>query len=175
MQQWWLKFRQMENRVLDFFVKHNILIIIAIATVLALVVRLKFRQFESGDFIVFLQPWFDELRAGGGLPAIANYTGDYNMPYVTILALLTYLPFSALTSIKLVSIVFDFVLAISAAYLVYTVTTKNRKMLAAGTYMVMLFLPQFFLNSACCGHCDAIYSSFCILALTFFIKDKYWL
>ena len=175
MQQWWLKFRQMENRVLDFFVKHNILIIIAIATVLALVVRLKFRQFESGDFIVFLQPWFDELRAGGGLPAIANYTGDYNMPYVTILALLTYLPFSALTSIKLVSIVFDFVLAISAAYLVYTVTTKNRKMLAAGTYMVMLFLPQFFLNSACWGQCEAIYASFCILALTFLIKEKYWL
>ena len=75
MQQWWLKFRQMENRVLDFFVKHNILIIIAIATVLALVVRLKFRQFESGDFIVFLQPWFDELRAGGGLPAISKLYG----------------------------------------------------------------------------------------------------
>lgn len=95
------------------------------------------------------------------------------MPYVTILALLTYLPFSALTSIKLLSICFDFVLAISAAYLVFTVATKQRKLLAAATYLIVLFLPQVFLNSACWGQCEAIYASFSILALTFLIKEKY--
>ncbi len=173
--QWWRKFRQAENKFLDFFVKHNIWIIVAIGTILALVVRLKFREFESGDFIVFLKPWFEDLRAGGGLPAIATYTGDYNMPYVTILALLTYLPFSALTSIKLVSVCFDFVLAISAAHLVYTVVTRRRKLLAAGAYLVVLFLPQVFLNSACWGQCEAIYASFSILALTFLLKEKYTL
>lgn len=175
MMQVWQKFRRWENSVLDFLVKHYALLLMILATVLALVARWKFMSYESRDFTDFLLPWFNALKEGGGLSALATYSGDYNAPYVTILALLSYLPFSPLVMIKVISVVFDFVLAGSVAFLVYTLTHKNRRQVILTTlsYVVILFLPQVMLNSAFWGQCDAIYASFCVLALTFLIKEKY--
>lgn len=172
------KVRGVEEKIVDFCVKHYLAILLVLATILAVVVRYKFLPYQSRDYQDFLLPWFEALRNGGGLAAVANYSGDYNAPYVIILALLTYLPFGSLAMIKAVSILFDFVLAGTVAFLVYTVAQerkdkKNCKFLAAVAYIVTLFLPQVFLNSACWGQCDAIYASFCVLALTFLIKERY--
>ncbi len=170
----WQKFRQAENRVLDFLVRHYLVILVVVGTILALFLRYKFLRFESIDYTDFLLPWFNDLKNGGGLAAIANYTGDYNAPYVTILALLTYIPINPLYLIKAVSILFDIVLAISAAYLVYTIKPgPKRKYYVALAYLITLFLPQVFLNSACWGQCDAIYTSFCFFALACLFRKKY--
>ena len=171
----WQKFRKLENSVLDFLIKHYTVLLAVFATVLAVTVRWKFLSYESRDFTDFLLPWFTALKEGGGLSALATYSGDYNAPYVTILALLSYLPFSPLVLIKLVSIVFDFVLAGAVAYLVYTLVTdkQHKKGLAVLAYIMILFLPQVMLNGAFWGQCDAIYASFCVLALTFLLKERY--
>lgn len=171
----WQKFRKLENRVLDFLIKHYTVLLVVFAMVLAVTVRWKFLSYESRDFTDFLLPWFTALKEGGGLSALATYSGDYNAPYVTILALLSYLPFSPLVLIKLVSIIFDFVLAGAVAYLVYTLVTdkQHKKGLAALAYIMILFLPQVMLNGAFWGQCDAIYASFCVLALTFLLKERY--
>jgi len=165
----------MELRAIDFCVKHSVIIICVIATLAAILIRYKLLRFESGDYIKALLPWFETLKEGGGLPALANFPGDYNAPYVTILALLTYLPIRALYTIKAVSILFDFALAVSCAYLVYTLlkNQKVRKFWTAFTYIVVLFLPQVFLNSAYWGQCDAIFGCFCVLAITLLIKERY--
>lgn len=171
----WQKFRKLENSVLDFLIKHYTVLLVVFATVLAVVVRWKFLSYESRDFTDFLLPWFTALKEGGGLSALATYSGDYNAPYVTILALLSYLPFSPLVLIKLVSIIFDFVLAGAVAYLVYTlvIDKQHKKGLAVLAYIMILFLPQVMLNGAFWGQCDAIYASFCVLALTFLLKERY--
>lgn len=170
------KVRKAEIAILDFVTKHYLIFLVLVATVLALVVRYKFLGFESKDYTIFLSSWFESLKEGGGLGALGNFGGDYNAPYMTILALLTYLPFSSLYLIKAVSILFDIALAGSAAYLVWTLAHgKNRKFLAAITYVIVLFLPQVMANGALWGQCDSIYATFGILALTFLLKDRYTL
>lgn len=170
----WLRIA--ENKALDFCVKHRLIIFAVIATILAMIIRYKFLSYESGDYRDFLLPWFNTLKEGGGLPAVANFSGDYNMPYVTLLALLTYLPFSPLISIKLLSILFDVVLALSASYLVYSLKedkTEKKKYYVLLVYVLVLFLPQVLMNGAMWAQCDSIYASFCILAITLLLKEKY--
>lgn len=169
------KIYKIENIVVDFLIKHHLVIVVILVSLLALIVRYKLLPYQSGDYQLALSPWFETLKAGGGFAALADFPGDYNAPYMTIMAFLTYLPFNSLYTIKAVSIVFDIVLALACAYLVYTLCERQpkRKLLTALTYIVVLFLPQVFLNSAYWGQCDSIFASFCVLAVIFLIKDKF--
>lgn len=165
------KVRDFEDKIVVFLKKHCLVLLAILATVLALFARYKLLRYESTDYVGFLEPWFAELKAGGGLKALANYPGDYNAPYMTILAILTYLPIRALYTIKLVSIGFEIVLALAVGWLIYTL--KPSKKLAIIGYVVTLFLPQILANGALWGQCDAIYASFAILALGFLLREKW--
>ncbi len=165
--------RKYENIVVDFLLKHYRAIVLVVLTAIAMMVRWKLRSFQSIDFTDFLLGWFRTLQEGGGFAALADFPGDYNAPYMTVLAFLTYLPMDSLYSIKLVSVIFDLVLAGAAAFLVYTVAKKDKKFFASIAYVVTLFLPQVILNGAYWGQCDSIYASFCILAITFLLRERY--
>ena len=164
-----------EKNLLGFITKHKIIIAFIVITIAALLARYPMLKVESWDWFLYLRPWFEKLQAGGGFPAIKDYTGDYNAPYVTILALLTYLPFGALKLIKLVSIAGDFLLAISAVLLVRELVSDRTKkaFVCLITYALVLFLPTVILNSSAWGQCDAIYTSFVLLALRQLIREKY--
>ena len=73
---------------------------LAVATAIALAMRLFLFPLESGDYQQFLHPWFETLRQNGGLAAIGLEIGDYTPPYFYVLALLTCLPVRDLFSIK---------------------------------------------------------------------------
>lgn len=165
------KLRDIEDRALGFLKQHCLILLAILATVLALWVRYKLLKFESTDYVGFLEPWFAELKAGGGLKALANYPGDYNAPYMTILALLTYLPIRALYTIKAVSIGFEIILALAVGWVIYTL--KPDKRLAIVGYITALFLPQVLANGALWGQCDAIYASFAMLAIGFLLREKW--
>ena len=164
---------KLEKKLLDFVDnKINILFIIVIS-LLALFLRYKAINFESGDYTHFLSVWFDYLKDNGGLLALKNYPGDYNAPYMTLMSLLTYLPFNKIYLIKGLSILFDFALALSSALLVKEIAKSNKEKLFLLTYGIVLFLPTVFLNSSLWGQCDSIYATFCILALLYLMKSKY--
>lgn len=165
---------KLEKRIIDYLKKNYILVFIIIISILALLVRITPIKFQSDDYIYFLSPWFKDLLAKGGLAGLGSYIGNYNAPYMTIMALLTYLPINSLFTIKAVSIIFDFVLAISASHLVTLLVKNNKKIYSLITYTLVLFLPQIILNSAMWGQCDSIYASFSIIALIFLLKEKYW-
>lgn len=162
-----------EKKIIKFFKDNYITIGLLIITLLVLGIRYYELDFESGDFTRFLSPWFDYLKNNGGLKALSNYPGDYNAPYVTIIALLTYLPIKKLYLIKTVSVIFDFTLALSAAYLVGYIVPKNKKEYSLLTYSSILLLPTVFMNSALWSQCDAGYATFIILSLLYLLKEKY--
>ena len=165
---------RLEKKIIDMLKKNYTLLFTIIITIIALAVRVVPIKFQSGDYIYFLSPWFNDLLAKGGLTGLATYIGNYNAPYMTIMALLTYIPINSLFTIKAVSIIFDFVLAISASHLVTMIVKKNQKIYSIITYTIVLFMPQVILNSAMWGQCDSIYASFSIIALIMLLKDKYW-
>lgn len=162
-----------EKEFIEFCKKNYFIIFAVIITIFALVIRIFPLKFESDDYLTFLSPWFNYMKANGGLKALGSYPGNYNAPYMTIMAILSYFPIKSLYTLKAVSIFFDFVLALSLAYLTSMLVKKDKKIYALITYTIVLFLPQVITNSSMWAQCDSIYASFAIIALIFLLKEKY--
>lgn len=132
--------------------------------------------FETTDYVSFLLPWYNELLDFGGISALKYSIGDYNVPYLTLVALLTYLPFPPLYSIKALSIIFDYMLALSCMMFVYKLFKehKNRGLYAFITYVIVIMLPTVMLNSSAWSQCDSIYTTFLVLSFMYLIEEKYF-
>ena len=160
-----------EKKAWNWIQDHLILFLFVLSTLLSLIIRWSMKDFISDDMSAYLLPWFEEIRDGGGFLALGTPVGNYNMPYQTLIALLTYLPVAPQVLYKLASSVFDFFQAWLLYKLVLQLTGK--KPLAAVIYAVAVNLPVVLLNSALWGQCDSIYTSFCLLSLYFCLKEKY--
>lgn len=63
--------------------------VIALTAVAAVAVRLLFVNEVNSDYRVFLDPWYDALANGGGFAAVGREIGNYNPPYLYLLAAAT--------------------------------------------------------------------------------------
>lgn len=150
------------------------ILIFFLLSALGLALRLWGIRFESGDWYESLSVWVKELDHGG-LQALSRYSGNYNMPYVTFLLLLTYLPIPPLTGIKCLSILFDYVCAFTGGKLAALCcgevpASKEKVFLTA--YGGVLLAPTVIVNSSWWAQCDSIYVGFIFLALLCLLKDK---
>lgn len=136
----------------------------------AIGVRLLFLDRVSQDYTAFLSPWYDTLKAGGGFAAVGTQVANYNPPYLYLLAAMTYLPIPKLAAVKLISIVFDVVLAGFAALVVRERFPRPTVWVAA--FAVVLLAPTVVVNSSWWGQCDAIYTAFCVGSLWFLIRRR---
>jgi Gpi18-like mannosyltransferase len=146
-----------------------IMAVLAGFSLIAIVMRLAAVPAETGDFTVFLNPWMNYMNTHG-FSAFADNFANYNTPYLVMLWIATYLPIGYLEAVKIISIVFDFVLAFGVAKVVYAI--RPTRYLSYAAFFATLFLPTVFLNSALWGQCDAIYVSFMVWALYFGLKDR---
>ncbi len=143
-------------------------------TIICIVIRFLFFTYTSGDYEVFLKSWMQYLVNNGGFLALKFSFANYNLPYLTIMALLSYIPISSLYTIKFVSITFDVLIAILAYRMVMKFyPSEERKKYATYIYMVLLLLPTVILNSAAWGQCDSIYTFFALLSIYFLLDEKY--
>ncbi|MCL2081268.1 MAG: conjugal transfer protein TraL [Oscillospiraceae bacterium] len=151
---------------------------IAVISLAALALRLAFFDAVTQDYNNFLLPWMNEFREGGFL-ALRTTSSNYNLPYLYILALLSYVPVNDLYLIKILSIIFDFVLAFTMMGMCRAGQSPPR----AGTrgiiaapglivFAVTLFWPAFWLNSAYWAQCDSIYAAFCLLSYAAALKNR---
>ena len=114
------------NIKLNKFIRDNYLTVsIIIFSLIGLLARVAIRHKVSDDYIVFLQPWFDEIARDGGIKALLHQVGNYNLPYQTIIAVLTYIPINSLYLYKGLSCIFDYILAISAGYIARMLSTSG--------------------------------------------------
>ena len=69
----------------------------------------------------------------------------------------------------MVSIIFDYILAISIAVLTKELLKGKKKAndFAVLAYGLILILPTVFINSADWGQCDSIYATFSVISLIF--------
>ncbi len=154
------------------WIEKNILIVIFIAvTALGIAIHAFGLKFESVDYKEFLLPWWNKI-SDGGKSSLAEQVGNYNIPYQIIIYLMSLLPFESLLSYKLLSIVFDFVLAGSAALIVYSFDKNHSKTKAVIAYALVLCSMTVVLNSSFWAQCDSIYVAFILLAIYFVKKDR---
>jgi len=121
------------------------------------------------DYTDFLSKWVDFFRLNGGFSALKYSIGNYNVPYLYLLALISYIPVSDLYLIKLVSIFFDFALAFAGQKIVSVFTGSRKKQLVC--FFVILALPTVILNGSYWGQCDAVYAAFALWSLYFALRD----
>ncbi len=167
-----------EKKILSFLEKYILWIAGAILLFLSLLARKNVLFFLSGDMKAYLISWYYQILDHKGLPSLAHRIGNYNIPYHFLMALISYWKGEAMYRIKYLSIAFDYLLAFACMRVVMTAAPKkqsNRNLLGFCTFFLVLALPTVFLNSAVWGQCDAIFTSFLVFSVLWFLRDKPWL
>ena len=125
---------------------------------------------ETDDYRDFLTKWVAFYRENGGFSALDRSVGNYNVPYLYFLALFSYFGLRDLYCIKLLSILFDLILAWGVLRLAGRFHQGAAAKLIA--FFVTLFLPTVLLNGAYWGQCDCIYGAFAVWSVVFALEEK---
>ena len=161
-----------EIRFYNYLEKHALILGAVVIAILGIGLHISGWYLKSRDYIIFLDGWYNQIAAGGGLFCLSNQVGNYNIPYQVVIAIMTYLPISARSAYKLVSCLFDVVLAVAAGTLVWLVRGRRDRNLAAFMGAVVFSLPTVAMNSGWWAQCDSIWTSFCLLSLVAFIDRR---
>lgn len=169
------------ERKLDQFLCHAIqvgeiqfravdLLFIVCLLVIGLLIRLPLYPLVSADYRGFLELWMDEIRQKGGVFSLKYAISNYSSPYMYLMCLVSYLSEDNLFALKTVSVIFDYVAAVTMFFLIYQITYNVRRSII-GMAMV-LFCPTVIMNSAWWCQCDVIYTSFLLLSLLYFFRGN---
>ena len=144
----------------------------AILVALTLALRARVFDVETDDYRWFLSTWFQYYRDNGGFRAFGTLPPycNYHVPYLYLLALFSYLPGKDLYLIKLLSVIFDLLLAWGSMKLLGRIT--QNKALRLALFFTLLLWPTVFLNGALWGQCDGIYVSLLVLGLWLALDDR---
>ena len=126
----------------------------------------------TGDMSNFYFVWYQNILDNGVAVAFREHLIGYTPAFWYLFAGTTLLDpiLPRVTAIKLLPILFDCI----STYFVYRIVrikypTGNKPYWAAGLFFV---LPTLFINSAQWGQMDALYTTFLIISLYFFLKEK---
>lgn len=111
-----------------------LLVCALVLTAAAMLIRGFYFDVQSDDYTTFLAPWTQFFRDNGGFKALAFFPGNYNPPYMYFLAAFSYFGISELYLIKLLSVLFDVLLAYGCMKLLSLYTGSKAKQLG-------VFLP----------------------------------
>ena len=146
------------------------LILSALLTVIAFVLRGLCLPYETLDYQNFLSQWVAFYRENLGFHSLSYPLGNYNIPYLYFLCFFSYLPIRDLYLIKLLSIFFDVLLAFGAMKL--TSLCVGRRGVQLACFFTVLLLPTVILNGALWGQCDSIYVALALLGLWLGLTDR---
>lgn len=156
--------------------RHLPLLCLAAVTLLALLLRRSLFSFGSSDYKYYVLPWYQQLEAGGGFPALAHPLRfcNYTLAYPTLLAPFAGAHFPALFVVKGLSTAADLALATACALILHSVlgAGRLRRLLCGAAYTAALLLPQTFVDSAFWGQCDSIYTALGLFAVYFLLQRR---
>lgn len=124
----------------------------------------------GGDIEGYFLPWYQATVAHGGLRALGFDISLYAPPYMTLLAVASYLPIAPTTAIKLIPCVFDFVAALAVYRLARVLRPSG--ILPGIAACCFLYCPTVLLNGAAWGQCDVTYVTFLVFALAAALEKR---
>lgn len=128
----------------------------------------------TADFETCLIPWSAAMKAGEGPGILRTYDGDYNMPYITVLWLLNYLPGRTIVKVKMFSVLFEYLGAVAAGLIAaHFAGAEKKKIMFTAACAAVLFYPSAILNGAWWGQCDFIYVAFLLYMIHALLKGRY--
>lgn len=160
-----------EKKLTDLLIRNKYLLFTAVIFLLGLYARFLNKYFESEDYLIYLSKWYQQIKDAGGFTALSFQVGNYPVIYQTLIAFFTYLPISPLYAYKGLSVVFDILLCIEAARLVYALSKDRFKSYLA--FSLLFLSPLVIMNSSTWGQCDSIYAYFLLLMIRKLYEEKY--
>ncbi len=136
-------------------------------------VRFMLRSNVSEDMYTYLLNWYTDIKNAGGLPALSEQVGNYNVLYQFIIAIFTYLPIPPVFAYKALSIAFDLLLACITGLYLFDREEKRDCLLGTLGFSLIWLSPVVSLNSSMWGQCDSIYTFFVIAALFSLEKERF--
>ncbi len=138
---------------------------ILLFTVLGILLRLTGLSYEAVDYLECVVPWFEDIKAIGNITALAEYEGSYNIFYITIIYFLTLLPLPAIVSVKLVSVLFDYLaVAVLTAFVYDAAPPERRYRYSLVAYAVLICCPTAVINSGYMAQCESIWAGLGLLS-----------
>ena len=151
----------------------DILLVMLLPVGAAMLLRAACLNYTSTDYTDFLARWVEHFRSSGGFAGLSADLGDYNVPYLYVLAAISYIDVPDLYLIKLFSILADVLLAWGGFRLVRVLRggrEGDRAPFAA--FCLLLFLPTVILNGAFWAQCDAVYGALVLHALALVLEGR---
>ena len=138
-------------------------LIIASVILLALIFRLPFIFYISDDYLYGFGYWYNAIVDNGYYAALKYNFSNYIVYSYLLATAAFFFPFYKLLSIKLIAIVFDFILAFFVYKCIYIkYQSKTIPILAA---LATLLAPTVIINSSLWGQIDAMYTAFMVATL----------
>ena len=163
--------KEVEQKCFSWVERNGSLLFVLAATLLSLAARVPMRDFVSKDMAESLLPWYAQIAENGGFRGLGTQVGNYNLPYQSLIALMTSIPIQPVYAYKICSVLFDYLLAVAAGGIVRHITGDRLK--SALCYGAVVFLPTVALNSAMWGQCDSIFTFFLAACFLMLLKEKY--
>lgn len=154
--------------------RRTFLMVLGILSLLGFLLRWTGIRFRGVDYEQCLEAWFLQLKEGGSLAALADFQGDYNVFYATILYFLTLLPVEPVISIKMVSILFDYLGAGVAMKMGMAAgeAWDNSCLYGAAAYGLVLCNPVGVINSGYLAQSEGIWASLALLSFWYIWQEK---
>jgi Gpi18-like mannosyltransferase len=130
---------------------------------LAVVARVAAWPVATGDMRIFFM-WYHQLGDIGGWRAIGADVGNYNAPFVYLLAFLHLVPGPLIIKIKLAFVVFDVLLG----WFTYKIAGSIKPA------VVVVLLPTVLINASLWGQIDAMWASLALGGI-YLLRDRPWL
>jgi Gpi18-like mannosyltransferase len=150
---------------------HAEALLIAGLVVIAILARWAGWREKTGDMSIFFQ-WYHQLRQAGGWHGIGAEVGNYNAPFLYLLAISIYLPGPLILKIKAIFVVFDVLLAFFTYRIAALRWPGSRVPMAAA--LVVVLLPTVVLNASFWGQMDAMWAGPALGGVYYLLRGKPW-
>jgi len=140
---------------------------------LGLIIKIMLFPFILGDYIVYFEPWVNFIKNNGYFDSLKYNFCGYPPLYTYILIIIAKTGFYPLYLIKIVSILFEYLLAYYVGKIAYMHNKNELTVLIAFTFVPLI--PTIMLNGAFWGQFDSIYSAFVIGSIYYILKNKSFL
>lgn len=137
-----------------------------------LLARLAMLEKETGDYTVFLLPWYQQMQPLSFAQAMREEIGNYTMPYRYFIWLMTRVPLPPMYLYKLTTLLFEPLLAYAVMRLFELRAEKRSLGGALSAYLLTLALPTVVFNGAYWAQCDAIYTALLLYGLCAALEER---
>ncbi|MBU2662275.1 DUF2029 domain-containing protein [Actinoplanes bogorensis] len=151
--------------------RHAEWLLIAALVVIAILVRWAGFHEKTTDMRIFFK-WYHQLGSVGDWRALGADVGNYNAPFVYLLAFLHLVPGPLLFKIKALFVLFD----VALAFFTYRIVALRHpySRIPAAAALVVVMLPTVVLNASWWGQMDAMWAAPALGAVYYLLRGRPW-